>query len=403
MSKKAEPIWERVSGERLAQKQKEREEFFKSMPPRTDYRLALKKEKPNIELSDSLKQELLYLEEQAMKNELAGKVALAQFFREMKLVKMETVYSKHQTKADFSKWELFSLEVWAKRYQQTGEDVLAKLFQAVHFLKTHYVNSGLNDLPEVQTSNLQKALETYVQAFPESKEEVINEFDSIIYRQWDQVDPKYLSKLILGASKRGVFRKGKFKIARELALPFADKMKTESPRITGKKIYEAFVAHLKSKFPQEDVPEISTFRLWLRGKRAHIEELPQAEFYLLAVAIEFFSRTEPKKANEAIKELALIFFMQYDEVDPSKISAKLNRDKQLGKGNSDYENIRTLAKKVAENLFKDNPDASLYDVDKALSFYIQNNKTSIQYDEIDYSLQVLSSWIEWPKKKNTVY
>ena len=186
-----------------------------------------------------------------------------------------------------------------------------------------------------------------------------------------------------------------------MALPFADKIKTESPRITGKKIYEAFVAHLKSKFPQEDVPEISTFRLWLRGKRASIDELPQAEFHFLAVAIEFFSRTEPKKANEAIKELALIFFMQYDEVDPSKISAKLNRDKQIGKGNSDYENIRPLAKKVAENLFKDNPDASLYDVNDALGFYIQNNKTLIPYDEMNFSLQVLSSWIEWPKKKNT--
>ena len=44
MSKKAEPIWERVSGERLAQKQKEREEFFKSVPPRYEHRKALKEE-----------------------------------------------------------------------------------------------------------------------------------------------------------------------------------------------------------------------------------------------------------------------------------------------------------------------------------------------------------------------
>lgn len=360
MSKKAVPIWERVSGERLAQKQKEYEEFFKSVPPRTEFRLALKEE-----------------------------------------------MSSHHTgfempaKADFFEWELFTLEMWAKWYQQSEEDVFTKLFQAVHFLKTHYVNSGLNDLPEVQTSNLQKALETYVQAFPESKEEVINEFDNIIYRQWDQVDPKYLSKLILGASKRGVFRKGKFKIARELALPFADKMKTESPRITGKKIYEAFVAHLKSKFPQEDVPEISTFRLWLRGKRARIEELPQAEFHLLAVAIEFFSRTEPKQANEAIKELALIFFMQYDEVDPSKISAKLNREKELGLSKPKYRSVRPLVKPFVEKFMKDNPNASLPTISKAFHDHLINIGLSVSKGEDCYCNQTFRNWIKWLKKKNS--
>ena len=110
MSKKPEPIWERVSGERLAEKQKEYEEFFKSVPPRTEFRLALKEE-------------------------------------------VSTHHTGYETpaKADFFKWELFTLEMWATWYQQSEEDVFTKLFQAVHFLKTHYVNSGLNDLPEVQT------------------------------------------------------------------------------------------------------------------------------------------------------------------------------------------------------------------------------------------------------------
>lgn len=353
MSKKAVPIWELPSGERIAQKQKEYEEFFKSVPPRTEFRLALKEEKS---------------------------IHHAGF--------------EMPTKAGFFEQELFSLEVWAKRYQQIGNDALAKLFQEIHVLKTHFVNYELKDLPAIQTANLQKALEAYVQAFPESIEDVSSEFDNIKYRQWDQVDSKYLSKLILGASQRGGFKEGNFKIARELALPFAEKMRAENPRITGKKIHEEFVAHLRSNFPDEKAPEISTFRLWLKGKRSRIEELHQAEFNLLVEAIEFFSSTEPKKANEAIKELALIFFMQYDEVDPSKISAKLNRDKQLGKSNSEYRNIRPLAKKFAENFFIDNPDASLLTVSEAFDLYLLNNKISVVEAEINYSLQTFRSWIK---------
>lgn len=353
MSKKPEPIWERVSGERLAEKQKEYEEFFKSVPPRTEFRLALKEE-------------------------------------------MSTHHTGYETpaKADFFKWELFTLEMWAKWYQQSEKDVLAKLFQAVHFLKTHYVKSGLNDLPEVQTTNLQKALEAYVQAFPESKEEVIHEFDNIIYRQWDQVDSKYLSKLILGASQRGGFKEGNFKIARKLALPFAEKMRAENPRITGKKIHEEFVAHLSSNFPDEKAPEISTFRLWLKGKRSRIEELPQAEFHFLAVAIEFFSRIESKKANEAIKELALIFFMQYDEVDPSKISAKLNREKELGLSKPKYRSIRPLVKPFVEKFMKDNPNASLLTISNAFHDHLINIGVSVSGGEDCYCNQTFRSWIK---------
>lgn len=377
MSKKAEPIWERVSRERLAQKQKEREEFFKSVPPRYEHRKALKEESYTYQTGFQI-----------------------------------------GSKKEFLDHEILALEMWIKRFRQNGLKYEARLHEElVSLLK----NFGWGDPVKLRKkafsfpdsskakklagdsieherawgptySYLLQAIEELDKNQPDLATLAIKELALMLHRHYDNVEPELLSSYIhVTQGKSRARQKSVYANIRPLARSFASTVREKQPKISSKEIYMAFITHYKNEMPMEGCPEISTFRLWLKDS---------PEFGIpnhLLEAIESLRLIDSEKADEALEDLKSVYSLQYDQVNPEHLSKTVHQAKYINRPQSRYKEARSLVRPFMDCVLKGKPELSIKSTRDKFGDYIASK--GLEDKACNFDSLTLMNWIQEEEKK----
>ncbi len=177
MSKKTVPIWERVSEEKLTQKQEEYDAFWSEMPHSRE----------RLYCIDTYQSPKLPLDGKLVDNLKPGGKAIRKKYKQY-----------------YEEWQVTWLDSWKKRYSEFGDEMNTKLIDA----QTEYVNEvfeyqDLSVLPEdSDVTHILEAIRFFEENHPGNSNKAIQELALLLTKQYDGALFKTIEKEYRTAPQR---------------------------------------------------------------------------------------------------------------------------------------------------------------------------------------------------------